>query len=254
MTMTTVNFDFTNMSVNELAEALKTLEGRDAYYVHLLETSPTHQRERDIMNKKRELSQNPPFYSMELSGLALVTDPCYSRDTWCAGSVAVKPGKWFTTVKYSDEGSWGIRVAELLCWHSDSNQAAAEGATDRLSFEVGVDSGQAGVFCDTLYPESPDDMGEFGERGTFYGDCCAATCDTAESFGVIQGKGVCASSGYGDGGYDAFAYFQANVAAAIRIVFISDKPTEDDMEYCEKCGSYFGYGEGCDCCESEDDE
>jgi hypothetical protein len=64
----------------------------------------------------------------------------------------------------------------------------------RVSFIVGVDSGQAGIFCDSIYPITSD-IGEYEDVGSFYGACCNATCGAGYSskgqlFSLKQEMGI----------------------------------------------------------------
>lgn len=155
----------------------------------------------------------------------VVTDPCYIRGTWCgAYEVEVKPGEYKTSIETSDEGDWGIRVAELKV-KMVGETVVREDAAD---FMVGVDSGQAGIFCDTLYPEG--EVGEFDGDGSFYDQCCNITLSD-EQYGEIQGKGFLSSSGFGDGGYSCYlGYNTDNQVVSIRIVFIDEAEEEEFYE------------------------
>ena len=80
---------------------------------------------------------------IKLGEKVMVSDPCYGLGTWCQGIIEnVLPGNYHCMVKYSDEGDWGIRVAAIEVIHQDARVIRYE-AQD---FEVGVDSGQAGIF------------------------------------------------------------------------------------------------------------
>ena len=80
------------------------------------------------------------------SGKICITDPCYGKGTWCGNyDLPAKNGEWAVEVLMSNCGSWGNRVAELQCWHVEAGKID-NGKWLRLKNEVGVDSGQAGVF------------------------------------------------------------------------------------------------------------
>lgn len=90
------------------------------------------------------------FDDIKLSDKVVVSDPCYERGTWCMGIIEnVKKGKWRTFVEYYDDGKWGTRVKNLIVSH---NRATPTRIRRAMDFEVGVDSGCAGVFCDSIYP------------------------------------------------------------------------------------------------------
>ena len=105
-----------------------------------------------------------------LSGRVVVSDPCYDRSVWCRGELAITPGVYETKLYYSDEGQWGNRVAKLGVYRKGAGETVEEKKTE---FSVGVDSGQAGIFCDTVYPGG--ETGEYGEKDSFYGKVCDLT-------------------------------------------------------------------------------
>jgi hypothetical protein len=81
--------------------------------------------------------------TIKLGEKVMVSDPCYGLNTWCQGVLEnVLPGNYECEVEYKDEGVWGIRVAAIEVVHEDDGVCVFE-AQD---FEVGVDSGQAGIF------------------------------------------------------------------------------------------------------------
>jgi hypothetical protein len=80
---------------------------------------------------------------IRLGNKVMVSDPCYGLGTWCQGVLEnVLPGNYECNVEYSDEGDWGERVSAIEVTHEDSGIYRFEMA----DFEVGVDSGQAGIF------------------------------------------------------------------------------------------------------------
>lgn len=109
------------------------------------------------------------------SGKLRVTDPCYDKDTWCAGVLEnVLPGEWQAEAIVASDSvtRWGGRIAELCIWHKDYiGKIDAHELTD---VDVGVDSGQAGFFDEQFYPEG-ESTGEYGDLNTFYGKVCDGT-------------------------------------------------------------------------------
>lgn len=80
-----------------------------------------------------------------LGAKVMVSDPCYGLGTWCQGVLKnVLPGQYDCNVEYSDEGSWGTRVSAIEVTHV--NYKASFLLLQMEDFEVGVDSGQAGIF------------------------------------------------------------------------------------------------------------
>ena len=160
-----------------------------------------------------------------------VSDPCYDADVWCRGELEdVLPGTWEASVIKRDEGEWGMRAARLIAVHKEYVDCDV-GPMTLAPFEIGVDSGQAGLFdClhyrdDTVAVEHPNvsrkDAGKL-----WYMQCCCRTL-TREAAGVMP-YGVVASSGYGDGSYDCF--YGGNSDGKIVRVEIEFIPEEEEDE------------------------
>jgi hypothetical protein len=149
------------------------------------------------------------------SGVLRVTDPCYSKGTWCAGTVAnCRKGEWIAEIERKNCGAWGNRIRRLTVTHA----LGGTGAAIPADFEVGVDSGQAGVFDDARYPDDPDES-------SFYDKCCRTTLNKPGA-GVLR-FGVVSCSGFGDGGYAAtIRRDAAGLCYRISVEFIS----EDDAD------------------------
>jgi hypothetical protein len=183
------------------------------------------------------------------SGKLRVSDPCYERDTWCAGVLdKVRNGIWNGHVVRVDESCdvWGgIRNAELHAYHSDLNKLPDRWTKTKI--DVGVDSGQAGIFDEDKYPQGkhePERMKEFnegkfnasfdefyeacgvqtlGKYGADNGDGYYASNINFKSAGVVNDMGVVSTSGYGDGGYSCYVYKQHGEVVAVKIVFIGKR-------------------------------
>jgi len=178
------------------------------------------------------------------SGTVIVTDPCYNKGIWCSGSLDnVKKGEWNCFLKKSDESGWGIRNAEIKIIHNDIKSdnvvdndikverseklKSIEGSEEKYIFweltdiDVGVDSGQAGIFDNSIYPNSKDERGKYGDTTKFYGKCCQKT-GGGNSCGIIDG-GFVSSSGYGDGSYTCYVAKKDDEIVAIKIEFIGEE-------------------------------
>lgn len=87
-----------------------------------------------------------------ISGVLRISDPCYDKKTWCAG-----------TVGHALEGTWKAQVIkdndkqcrELVTVHSLHNKSKLK--FKKLDINVGVDSGCAGIFDDRLYGKNFSD-------------------------------------------------------------------------------------------------
>lgn len=143
-----------------------------------------------------------------VSGRMAVSDPCNDTDVWCRGELeGVLPGMWEASVIKRDEGEWGMRAARLVAVHEDYTDSDVEPMT-LAPFEVGVDSGHAGLFDAQHYRDDaavvePDTAVNSGNPGAlWYMRCCHLTL-TRLAAGVMP-HGVVSSSGFGDGSYDCF--------------------------------------------------
>lgn len=102
---------------------------------------------------------------IELGDSVICTDPCYSIDTWCTVKTDnVLPGKY--SCFYQREINEN-RIATIKVMHNDYVNLDP---TELIDGEVGVDSGQAGVF-DFEYYESQRETNE----DAFYDCCCNVT-------------------------------------------------------------------------------
>jgi hypothetical protein len=165
------------------------------------------------------------------SGEVHVSDPCYDMKCWCAGTIQnIKNGTWQTHAVRSDEGDWGVRNAYLIAHHTENPKRLISSGWVKQKFEVGVDSGQAGIYDKPDF--HGDDGGEYGTDG-WYDKNCKLTLDTPLSAGILADQtGVVSSSGYGDGGYACLACKDEDgKVVAIMIDFgLEDDEDEEDEE------------------------
>jgi len=110
------------------------------------------------------------FDNIELSDKVIVSDPCYERGTWCAGELNILPGTYTPISRYVDQGEWGVRVKSIEVQHVDWVDSIGWEVT---KLDVGVDSGQAGIFDNSIYPYG-DNVGETD----FYRIVCDLTSDS----------------------------------------------------------------------------
>lgn len=172
-----------------------------------------------------------------LESEVMVSDPCYTDETWCQIKLKnVLPGTYLTTVKKTDDRSWGERCSVLLAVHENYVE-------DSLSWrnypgEIGVDSGQAGIFSlstyknddiassittpDKTYDGRPFTLGVKDRPGDeWYEKMCQFTL-SPESWGSYD-NGVVSSSGIGDGGYRCLVAKHKGKIVGIAIDFFMEK-------------------------------
>lgn len=163
--------------------------------------------------------------TIKLNSKVMVSDPCYGLNTWCQGIVEnVLPGTYDCFVEYSDEGDWGERVSTIEVRH-----AYYDGPRDFYpeDFEVGVDSGQAGIFDYEYYEMYHTDRSyKHYVNSGWYDKVCNITLARAQA-GTINNLGFVSSSGYGDGGYTCWTARDSDgKVIAIRVEYITED--EDD--------------------------
>lgn len=154
---------------------------------------------------------------INLGKSVIVTDPSYNTETWCQAKVDnVKEGEYITHCEIVDTDGWGKRCSLLIASHSSYN-------VNNLNWEVypeeiGVDSGQAGIFDMAYYRKDGLDievpkvgydgqpfdrldeiMKPENEGDDFYLKMCKFTL-SEKKWGGFE-NGVVCQSGYGDGGY-----------------------------------------------------
>lgn len=199
-----------------------------------------------------------------LSENVMVSDPCYTPDTWCQTKLTnVLPGKYNVDVQKSDEGSWGTRVSSITVIHEDYDD------TDdwEQHSECGVDSGQCGVFCMTSYrndelsegittPEVNFNLGDYrkddgGEK--WYEKMCRFTL--SENQWGLYDTGVVTSSGIGDGLYPMDVMMDGDKIVGIRLEYLGNSDEdlldedEDEGDCCDECGAELESDGSCDYCE-----
>ncbi len=163
--------------------------------------------------------------TFELTGTELrVSDPCYDKDTWCAGVIHdMAPGIYEAYKAMVDDEFWGRRVAILAVRHAELGpeiKAANECHVDedngvviwghgwaREAITVGVDSGQCGLYDEAHFRDEdaiPELKNQSFDDSKWDSLCCDLTL--REMQGGVLPYGAVTSSGCGDGSYDAFVY------------------------------------------------
>lgn len=180
--------------------------------------------------------------TIQLKDEVVVSDPCYELGTWCAARLkGVKPGTYYVFVKKTDEGSWGVRVANLMVVHEDHVKGILK--WEQLPHDIGVDSGQCGIFSlesfrndDHNIPPTESEFSkkyvkwkESGEK--WYVSMCDFTLsDTQWGF---YDQGVVSSSGLGDGSYVLFGAKNSDgeiVALSVDYLLGNEISGDDDEE------------------------
>lgn len=196
--------------------------------------------------------------TIKLSSNVRVSDPCYDDSVWCKTRLTdVYPGEYNVYTETSDEG----RISRLTVIHKGYIMECMGESNWVEHSEIGVDSGQAGIFCETTYrndeivpsittPESDFSLGNYRKDETgeeWYEAMCKFTLDK-EQWGVYD-TGVVSSTGYGDGGYPLEVVRNDDeqiVGMRITYIFPEDEEEEDDC--CGECGAELESDGTCDYC------
>jgi hypothetical protein len=202
-----------------------------------------------------------------LSENVMVSDPCYTPDTWCQTKLDnVLPGKYNVEVDKHDEGTgWGIRVSSITVIHEDYTD------TDdwEQHSECGVDSGQCGIFCMTSYRNDEMSVGittptldnpfvlPYNDKGgdMWYEKMCHFTLHK-DQWGLYD-TGVVSSSGIGDGMYPLDVMMDGDKIVGMRLEYLgnSDEDLLDEGDCCGVCGGELeSDGECVYCCDESKDK
>lgn len=174
--------------------------------------------------------KQPANEIIKLGSRVRVADPCYGTWVWCSGELTnVKEGDYYVIVDVNNTEWGGLRVCSLAVFNVDSiRDKDLTDFTEKVPFEVGVDSGQAGIY-DAEYFEKYHTEDEADDK--WYDEVCNLTL-SKKQYGTKDDKCVVSSSGYGDGGYDCFVCRnKEGQIVGIRIVFIE---YEDNTEIGEE--------------------
>ena len=155
--------------------------------------------------------------TISLGKKVTASDPCYESGIWCAKELEVKPGIYNC---YAEEE--GSRIASLCIIHQDHVDNIP---SEKHIGSAGVDSGQFGFFDAEYYKANqPDD--NFNDPDSWYRRICDITI--LNDKGVIDGKGVVSSSGFGDGLYNIYAGYANGEIVSLDVVFIEEEEAEED--------------------------
>jgi len=168
------------------------------------------------------------------SGKVRISDPCYDKDTWCAGTIDnVKKGSWFALTKEID-GRVGFLIAYSVEYGFTWDKYWDTRTLTKI--EVGVDSGQAGIFDEKYYKDDKVFAGRTNKSRRYndvicpediwYSWCCDVTL-AEPSAGVIP-FGCVSSSGWGDGCYTCSVIQEKGKVVAIVIDYGIEEEDEQD--------------------------
>ena len=202
-----------------------------------------------------------------LSKNVRVSDPCYTDDVWCKTRLTtVLPGPYNWSVSFSDDSSWGHRVSGITLIHE--NYMDNDSLEWQFHSDIGVDSGQAGIFCETSYrndevaagittPDSDFSLGDYRKDDggeAWYEKMCRFTLGENQ-YGAYD-TGVVSSSGIGDGSYPLYVVYDENDnIIAMKLDYLLDEDEDyDDGDCCGVCGGDLESDGTCEYCANEEKE
>lgn len=111
--------------------------------------------------------------TITLGDKVMVSDPCYGLNTWCQGVLEnVLPGEYECKVGFADDSI----VADIDVTHKDYVDRML--SYEAEEFEVGVDSGQAGIFDYDYYKKYHTDSSERDHVNRYwYNKVCGKTSE-----------------------------------------------------------------------------
>jgi len=186
------------------------------------------------MNPATEAPHRLGFFEI-LSGFVDISDPCYEPSVGCrASKLPTKNGTYIATVIKRESGEDQGRCMVLEAVLED-----ATGVWVESDHDIGVDSGQAGIFDSKRYrideigrkwkaKQPKNNNRNICENEPWYSMCCDITCGDKQA-GVIP-YGVVSSSGYGDGSYSFWMRMDSGLATGFRIIFIDSEKEQEESE------------------------
>ena len=173
--------------------------------------------------------------TLEINEELILTDPCYEPNTWCTAKANVPFGTYNCFAEYTEGRVANIEIVK------EGHEEYFEG---EYIADLGVDSGQLGMFCTSKYRERPSKevymkslettpMCEgwetpYDEEATgedsFY-NCCGNYTLSTQQCGILEGIGFVSSSGWGDGVYQ-FCYLyncdDETEVVGLKVLFIGE--------------------------------
>ena len=174
-----------------------------------------------------------------LSNNVRVSDPCYTDDVWCKTQLKnVLPGHFKYDVTRTELDGWGNRISGITLIHEDYLDKSLDW---QFHSDIGVDSGQAGFFCESSYrndhiassittPDIDFAMEESQEGDAWYNKMCKFTL-SKDHYGAYD-TGIVSSSGVGDGSYPLYvAYDRDNNIIAMKLDYLLNEDEDGDNDY-----------------------
>lgn len=169
--------------------------------------------------------ENTSANKIKLGTRTLISDPCYDKDTWCAGEVNTLPGEYIVQ-EIVEKGKYPILKGVFVVHYSQYGKLDFDDCYEDSGIDVGVDSGECGIYDSEKYPVNGIDCDDskFEEDRVVYRTPDGDWGVTAGNFG-------------GDGSYKA--YLHRNRDGLVDAIYINfavcdyDEDEEYDEDYYE---------------------
>ncbi len=138
--------------------------------------------------------------TIKLGNKVMVSDPCYKPGTWCQGVLEnVLEGNWNVEVRYGHDpfGTSNTLPHALIAHHENFMGIKPN---EECDFEVGVDSGMAGIFNYNYYSDVINYDNESHDK--WYKEICDYIFRVRSS--VHCDDYIISFTAYGDGGYTCY--------------------------------------------------
>lgn len=161
--------------------------------------------------------ENTSANKIKLGTRTLISDPCYDKDTWCAGEVNTLPGEYIVQ-EIVEKGKYPILKGVFVVHYSQYGKLDFDDCYEDSLIDVGVDSGECGIYDSEKYPVNGIDCDDskFEEDRVVYRTPDGDWGVTAGNFG-------------GDGSYKAYLHRNRDGQVdAIHLDFSMDDYDEDE--------------------------
>lgn len=146
-----------------------------------------------------------------LNDKIIISDPCYTIDTWCTKIIEnIKAGTYLCYIYKESIPSWGDRVCSLLIVHQDND---IESLKFKYLGTIGVDSGTAGIFDYNYYEKYHTNV---LNEDWYHKNVCNVVSDNDSH--ICDNLGIWSTAGFGDGVYECFTSLNKD---AFKIEFIT---------------------------------
>lgn len=168
--------------------------------------------------------KNTSANKIKLGTRTFISDPCYDKNTWCAGEVNTLPGDYIVK-EIAEMGKYPTLKGLFVVHSSQYEKIDYSDCYEDSLIDVGVDSGECGIYDSEKYPEDgiEFDDSKFEEDSVVYRAPDGDWGVTAGNFG-------------GDGSYKAYLHRNGDEKVdAIYLDFTMGEYEEyDDEEYDEE--------------------